>query len=392
MKQAEKMRTNPNFLEPIQSIYVHVPFCRKKCGYCDYYSVNTALADYDAYFEGIKQELEETIQFLKVKGQHLDKLKTLYFGGGTPSVLPPNIMRDLIALFKHSVGFDENIEITMEVNPETHSKDTVLAAIQSGVNRISLGYQAKQNSILKKIGREHNHQDFFDILAYIRKNGIENISCDLMFGLPGQTLDDVKESAEELVALQIPHISFYSLILEEGTLFFRQYNQHPELLPSDDLEREMYDYLLQYFVGNDYHYYELSSAAKNGYYSRHNYNYWTTKPYLGLGPGAHGYFAGLRKGNIRSIKKWLEDPFGNAEREEIDFELAMREYAMLAFRLEEGFSPAQFANRFGIQNPFQEEINRLIDKKLIQFNQVKETFSLTRKGLDFANEVFIEFV
>lgn len=383
---------NPNFLEPIQSIYVHVPFCRKKCGYCDYHSVNTALADYQDYFAGIKQELDETTKFLKTKGLQLSKLKTLYFGGGTPSVIPPNIMRDLIALFESSVGFADNIEISMEVNPESHSKETVIAAITAGVNRISLGYQAKQNSILDKIGREHNHQDFLDTLTYIRENGVENISCDLMFGLPGQTLDDVRESAEELVALQIPHISFYSLILEEGTLFFRQYNKHPELLPSDDLEREMYDYLLHYFESNNYHYYELSSAAKEGYYSRHNYNYWTTKPYLGLGPGAHGYFAGLRKGNVRSMKKWRENPFGSAELEKIDFELAMREYAMLAFRLSEGFSPAQFENRFGIQNPFQEEISRLIDKKLIQFNPTKETFSLTRKGLNFANEVFIEFV
>ncbi len=385
-------RKNPNCLEKISSVYVHVPFCHAKCGYCDYYSLNTSLADYAAYYQGIEEELTATLAYCKEQQVEISPLQTLYFGGGTPSVLPPQILQQIISLCRERLGFAERIEITMEVNPEPISKETVLAGIAAGVNRISLGFQAKQDKLLQKIGRHHSYHDFWNTLDYICQAGIENISCDLMFGLPGQTLTDVVESAQDLIKLQIPHISFYSLILEENTLFYLQYQKHPELLPSEDLERDMYAALLQLFSAAGYEYYELSSTAKPGYYSRHNYNYWTTKPYLGLGPGAHGYFAGIRKGNIRSFKKWLADPFYSAEFEKIDFDLAMREYAMLAFRLNSGFSVTKFERRYGVKNPFQTELAKLLHKKLIYFNEQKQAYVLTRKGLDFANEVFIEFI
>lgn len=385
-------RKNPNCLENINSIYIHVPFCHAKCGYCDYYSLNTSLANYAAYYQGIAEELAETTAYCREQNIAIDPLKTLYFGGGTPSVLPPQILQKIIFLCRDSFGFNENIEITLEVNPEPISKATVLAGIAAGVNRISLGFQAKQDELLQRIGRRHSYQDFLSTLKYIQQAGVNNISCDLMFGLPGQTLTDVEQSALDLIRLQIPHISFYSLILEEHTLFYKRYHEHPERLPSEDLERRMYARLLQMFSAADYEYYELSSTAKPGYYSRHNYNYWTTKPYLGFGPGAHGYFAGVRKGNIRSLKKWLSDPFHSAEFETIDFDLAMREYAMLTFRLSSGFSISEFEKRFALQNPFQNELEKLLHKGLIYFNKQKQAYVLTEKGLDFANEVFIEFI
>ena len=387
-----KLQKNPNIDDPIENLYIHVPFCHKKCGYCDYYSIVSQTADYESFLEAIKKEWKITKNYLEKNHNPLRPLKTLYFGGGTPSVLSPQILTQLINYFESEIGFASDIEITMEVNPEPIGQETVLAGIKTGVNRISLGFQDKQDHLLKKIGRLHSYQDFLRMLDLIREQGIKNISCDLMFGLPDQNIEEALISAQTLIDLQIPHISFYSLILEENTLFYKKYAKHPELLPSEDSEREMYRQLLNIFESNQYQYYELSSVAKDNYFSRHNYNYWSTKPYLGLGPGAHSYFNGIRKGNIRSIKDWALDPWKSAEIEEIDFDLAMREYAMLAFRLNEGFSVEKFEKRFLIKNPFEKELKNLIEQGLIVKDQQFEQYYLNPKGLDFANLVFMEFL
>lgn len=322
----------------------------------------------------------------------LKKLKTLYIGGGTPSALPTDVMTSIINLIRKRIGFDPKIEITIEVNPEPIGQETVLAAIAAGANRISLGFQAKQNHLLKKIGRLHTYEDFQNILKLIRKSGVDNISCDLMFGLPGQSLSDALDSARTLIELQIPHISFYSLTLEKGTLFYKKYYDFPELLPSDDLERAMNRQLIDTFVKNGYEYYELSSCALTGYRSQHNYNYWTTKPYLGLGPSAHCYYNGIRKGNAPSLKTWLTDPTKNSEIEIVDNFRSMQEYAMLAFRMADGFAPSRFKERYQSDHPFEEEIDRLLKKELIYFSSIKKSYCLTDAGMDFGNQVFVEFI
>lgn len=386
-----KQKINPNINDPIENLYIHVPYCHQKCGYCDYYSVVKS-PDYDLFLSGIKKEWEMTKSYIQKHNNRLAPLKTLYFGGGTPSILPPKILKNIIVFFEQEIGFDPQIEMTLEVNPEPQGQETVVAGIESGINRISLGFQAQQDELLKKIGRIHLFQDFLEMLTLIRKNRLENISCDLMFALPDQTLADVLKSAQTLIDLDIPHVSFYSLDLEENTPFYKKYHQSPELLPSTAEEREMYYQLLKIFEKNTYHYYELSSVAKNNLYSRHNTNYWSTRPYLGLGPSAHSYFNGIRKGNIRSIKAWLDDPWQNAEFETIDLELAMREYAMLVFRQAKGFSVKEFENRFRIKNPFELELESLIKQKLIIQDQTENRYYLSKQGLDFANLVFMEFL
>lgn len=383
---------NPNIDDPVSSIYVHVPFCRSKCGYCDFYSLVSGRADFAAYAAGIQRELKTSLAYLDQRGVRLAPLKSLYFGGGTPSALPAEMMAGLMDLFRDKLAFAPDIEITMEVNPEKSGRETVKQAIAGGVNRISLGYQAKQDRLLKKIGRIHSYGDFRAMLDLVYSLGLRNVSCDLMFGLPGQDLGDVLESARDLVKLEVPHISFYSLILEPGTRFYRTYSRRPELLPSEALERLMYHDLLSYFKSQGFRYYELSSAARPGYYSRHNYNYWTGRPYLGLGPGAHGYFNGQRKGNVRSLARWLENPWESAEFEEISGELAVREYAMLAFRLDRGFSPQDFQKRFAVSNPFAEELASLEARKLIYWDETEASYRLSQQGLDFANQVFMEFL
>ncbi|HHT24251.1 MAG TPA: radical SAM family heme chaperone HemW [Clostridiaceae bacterium] len=383
---------NPNITDPIESLYIHVPFCTRKCGYCDFYSLSSKVADFSAFYYGLQAELAATLADIELNNLHLNKLKTLYIGGGTPSVLPHDVMTSIIDLIRKEIGFTQDLEFTVEINPELNGHNTVLAAIEAGANRISIGYQTKQDSLLQKIGRLHSYEDFLIILNLIRESGIENISCDLMFGLPDQTLKDVLESAEQLIELKIPHISFYSLILEQGTLFYKKYAEHPELLPSDDLERLMYRELLDLFEQHQYQYYELSSTAKPGFYSKHNYNYWSTKPYLGLGPSAHSYYNGIRRGNVRSFKKWSDNPFTSAELEPVNFFQAMQEYAMLTFRLAVGFSPEKFKQRFGINQPFDAELERLLNKDLIYYNSNTKSYILTKKGLDFGNQVFIEFV
>lgn len=390
MKQGNNI--NPNKIDSISSLYLHLPFCTKKCGYCDYYSIPTKAANFDEFYQGVKKELQVTLQYLNDNNNKLSKLKTFYIGGGTPSALPPEIISKLIQLIKYEIGLDRGCEFTIEVNPEPHGHETVLTAISLGANRISLGYQAKQDHLLEKIGRLHSYKDFLEILQIVKSKGLENISCDLMFALPDQTLAEVLASAEQLISLEIPHISLYSLILEEGSLFFHQYANKPELLASEDLEREMNAKLIDLLKKSGYHYYELSSASRPGYHSRHNYNYWTGKPYLGIGPAAHSYFNGIRKGNLASIKKWQAEPWNSSDFETIDFELAMREYAMLAFRLAEGFSAEKFKKRFGIAHPFSAELINLAQRDLITEIDSKKLYRLTPKGLDLANQVFMEFL
>ncbi|HHU53784.1 MAG TPA: radical SAM family heme chaperone HemW [Clostridiaceae bacterium] len=388
----ESKQNNPNITDPIESLYIHVPFCTRKCGYCDFYSLSSKVADFSDFYYGLQAELAATLSDIAQNDLHLNKLKTFYIGGGTPSVLPHDVMTCIINLIRKEIGFAQDLEFTVEVNPEPIGHKTVEAAIEAGANRISIGYQAKQDSLLQKIGRLHTFADFLTTLNLVRTAGVENISCDLMFGLPDQTLNDVLESAEQLIELEIPHISFYSLILEQGTLFYKKYAEHSELLPSDDLERKMYRELLDLFEQHQYQYYELSSTAKPGFYSRHNYNYWSTKPYLGLGPAAHSYYNGIRRGNVRSFRKWSENPFNSAELEPVNFFQAMQEYAMLAFRLAAGFSPDKFKQRFGIDQPFDAELERLLNKDLISYNSNIKAYLLTEKGLDFGNQVFMEFV
>lgn len=383
---------NPNLTDPISSLYIHVPFCTKKCSYCDYYSISSQAPEFDLYYQGLVRELEQTLAFIEQHHNRLVKLETLYFGGGTPSILPPSLVVKIISLIRERIGFSDNIEITMEVNPEPVCHDTVVSGIEQGVNRISLGFQASQNSILKTIGRLHTFENFLETLALVRSHGIENVSADLMFGLPGQSLEDTLESGQTLLRLGIPHISFYSLILEERTLFYKRYFKHPELLPDEDLERAMYRSLMALFKTHQYRYYELSSMARSGFASRHNSVYWTTRPYLGIGPAAHSYFNGMRKGNVRSLKRWLEDPWQSSEIETIDFELAAREYAMLAFRTAEGYSEERFRQRFAIQSPFGAELERLLEQGLIRYDIENTSYVLTDHGLDFANLVFMEFL
>ncbi|MGI6580530.1 MAG: radical SAM family heme chaperone HemW [Saccharofermentanales bacterium] len=383
---------NPNITDPIESLYIHVPFCTRKCGYCDFYSISSKVADFSAFYQGLQTELAATLSDIEHNKLPLNRLKTLYIGGGTPSVLPHDVITSLTELIRTEIGFAQDLEFTVEVNPEPIGHNTVVAAIAAGANRISIGYQAKQDFLLQKIGRLHTFADFLTTLNLVRTAGVENISCDLMFGLPDQTLNNVLESAGQLIELEIPHISFYSLILEQGTLFYKKYAEHPELLPSDDLERLMYRELLDLFEKHQFQYYELSSTAKPGFYSRHNYNYWSTKPYLGLGPAAHSYYNGIRRGNVRSFKEWSENPFTSSELEPVSFFQAMQEYAMLSFRLASGFSPDKFKQRFGIDQPFESELERLLNKDLIYYNPNSKSYILTEKGLDFGNQVFLEFV
>lgn len=388
----ESKQHNPNITDPIESLYIHVPFCTRKCGYCDFYSISSKVADFSAFYQGLQEELAATLAEITQNNLRMNKLKTFYIGGGTPSVLPHDVMTCTINLIRKEIGFAQDLEFTVEVNPEPIGHNTVVAAIAAGANRISIGYQAKQDFLLQKIGRLHTFADFLTTLNLVRTAGVENISCDLMFGLPDQTLNNVLESAVQLIELEIPHISFYSLILEQGTLFYKKYAEHPELLPSDDLERLMYRELLDLFEKHQFQYYELSSTAKPGFYSRHNYNYWSTKPYLGLGPAAHSYYNGIRRGNVRSFKKWSDNPFTSSELEPVSFFQAMQEYAMLSFRLASGFSPDKFKQRFGIDQPFESELERLLNKDLIYYNPNSKSYILTKKGLDFGNQVFLEFV
>lgn len=353
----------------MESIYIHIPFCKQKCLYCDFnsYCGREELA-YE-YFDALKREIQE---------YEFSSLKTIYFGGGTPSYIDKKYIGEILKLLK----FNSETEITLEVNPGTASREKFEAYRKFGVNRISIGLQTTQDSILKEIGRIHTLDDFENTYNLARSCGFNNISVDLMFGLPNQTLDDLKESLEYLISKNPEHISCYSLILHDDIF---------ENLPSDDIEREMYHYIIKRLREAGYIQYEISNFAKQGFESRHNLCYWNQQEYVGVGAGASSYVNDVRFKNVSKIEDYILK--NEREIEEVQsFDDKLNEYMILRLRLMDGVSIDVVNEKFNIDvlKRYETEIKRLVELNLIEINDT--SIILTDKGLDFANVVWEEFV
>ena len=353
----------------MEYIYIHIPFCKQKCLYCDFNS-----------FCGKENLVREYIVSLKkeIKEYDFSLLKTIYFGGGTPSYIDEKYIGEILELLK----FDNNTEITLEVNPGTVSKEKFEAYRKFGVNRISIGLQATQDTILKKIGRIHSLADFENTYNLARECGFTNISVDLMFGLPNQTLDNVKESLEYIISKNPEHISCYSLILHDDIF---------DNLPSDDVERKMYHYIIKRLTEAGYIQYEISNFAKQGFESRHNLCYWNQQEYVGVGAGASSYVDSVRFKNISKIEEYILK--NEREIEEVQtFDDKLNEYMILKLRLLEGVSVESAKEKFNVDvlERYKDELDRLVHLELIE---ITDTYiRLTDKGLDFANVVWEEFV
>lgn len=376
-------------------IYIHIPFCKQKCYYCDFVSYANKEEKIQEYIKCLQEEIG--IESEKYKNEEYE-ITTIYIGGGTPSFIDDSYIERIINTIKQNYKLYENPEITIEVNPGTTNEKKIKKYKDIGINRISIGLQTTKDNLLKQIGRIHTYEEFLNCYKIVKKIGIDNINVDLMLGLPNQTLEDLKESLIEVINLKPNHISLYSLILEENTILEKMVSQNMTKLPEEDLEREMYWTTKNILEENGYIHYEISNFSKKGYESKHNLNCWGQKEYLGFGVAAHSYIKNKRYCNTNNIEDYIKNIqngkiLNNRTICEIQNKIEeQKEYMLLGLRKIQGIDIQEFKNKF-IDNPiyiFHKELEKLIKEELVEIdlNQIK----LTSKGLDFANLVWEEFV
>lgn len=320
-------------------IYIHIPFCIKKCGYCDFCSFPSGNG------EIIRSYTEELCRRIALANGKEYTVDTVYFGGGTPSLLPPACIEKIFGALHQSFDICDNAEITLECNPATADADYFRAVRSFGINRLSIGLQSASERELSLLGRVHGVSDFVQCFGDARSAGFDNISADLMYGIPEQTLKSLEYSVNFLTALQPEHISAYGLTVEEGTDFYRRRNELE--LADGDMQAEMYLLCSDLLSDAGYEKYEISNFARDKRISRHNMRYWTGEEYLGFGVAAHSYFNGERFGNSREIKAFIGGKDIVSERQAISEKERRLEYVMLRMRLTQGVDAAEYAEKFG---------------------------------------------
>lgn len=367
-------------------LYIHIPFCKQKCKYCDFISFSNKTNYVERYIEALKKETIKNKNNLKCF-----EITTIYFGGGTPSYIDSFYILEVLNTIKQNYRLKENAEITIEVNPGTIDEDKLKSYFNAGINRLSIGLQTTNNDLLKLIGRIHTYEEFLHTYNVARKVGFKNINVDLMIGLPKQKIDDVEKSLEELIILNPEHISVYSLIVEEGTLIEKEINDGILKLPDEQLERKEYWLVKTMLENAGYKHYEISNFGKIGFESKHNLNCWDQKEYLGFGLAAHSYLNKTRYSNEEDIDKYLNN--NKIIMHEVqDKKTEEKEYMLLGLRKIDGIKISEFKNKF-VDSPiylFRNELNKLVEEDLLEvdINSIK----LTNKGIDLANIVWEEFI
>ena len=376
-------------------IYVHIPFCKQKCKYCDFVSFQCMEDKEEEYFNCLIEEIVDKSKELKNDKISID---TIYIGGGTPSIVKTGYVQEIINTIFDNYKVEKNAEITIEVNPGTVDEEKMRKYYETGINRISIGLQSANDKLLNMLGRIHTYREFEKAYSYARKAGFKNINVDLMIGLPNQTMDDVKESLQRIIEKSPEHISVYSLIVEENTKMYDLIETGKLQLPDEELEREMYWKVKEILERNGYEHYEISNFSKPGYQSKHNSNCWKQHDYLGFGVAAHSYYDGMRYSNIDNLKQYIENMKNKEAVYNVVFhenqskEDMMKEFMLLGLRKIDGVKISDFKEKF-VDNPlyiFRNELNRLSCEKLIEVNE--NEIKLTDKGLDLANMVWAEFV
>ena len=343
------------------------------------------------YLRALDKEME-----LTVHANPPGRIKSIFVGGGTPTVLKPDEMEYFLQSVKrHFPEWSDDIEFSMEANPGTTDLEKLSVMREGGVNRISFGVQAFQNSLLTGIGRIHDTDDVYRSLENARRAGFDNMSIDLMFGLPNQTLDMLTESVDKALELGLPHYSIYSLKVEENTLFHTMYQRNQLPLPDEEDELNMYLLLMERMQAAGYKQYEISNFAKPGFESRHNMTYWRNEDYYGLGAGAHGYIGRQRHVNIKGVNPYNETAnqgLPRLESFEVSREEAMEDFLMVGLRVLDGVSRSRFRQQFGIsmEEVFAGPLNKMIGAGLL--DSTDDGYKLSSKGILFGNDVFAEFI
>ena len=369
-------------------LYIHIPFCKMKCHYCDFPSYSGKEALMIDYARALSTEIESACK---------DKeITTIFIGGGTPTYLCIEGWKIIEKAIKKLNIVKEGFEFTIEGNPKTFNKNQLELFKSMGVNRISMGLQASQECHLKTLGRIHSFEDFKNSFNMVRDAGINNINVDLMFGLPGQSLKEWMETLKVVTDLNPEHLSCYSLIIEEGTRFYNLYESGKLILPTEDIERDMYEKTIPFLKERGYFQYEISNFSKKGYECKHNLIYWSLENYIGCGSSSHSYLNGVRYRNEEKVETYIKsmkekgsalvETITNEEKDE------MEEFMFLGLRKIEGISIEEFNKRFkvSIYNVYNDVIEKYLNLKLLTLKGNR--LFLTEKGVELSNQVMADFM
>lgn len=373
------------------SLYVHIPFCASKCYYCDFNSYVSTGEVMDRYLDGLEQEIG-----LLAKEMSWEPLQTVFFGGGTPTMFNSKQTERMLSILNRNFSLAEGAEVSVEANPGTVTPDKLRILKEGGVNRLSFGVQSFNDLILKKLGRLHDSITVYESFELARKAGFDSINLDLMFGLPGQTLDIFQDTLNRIIDLGPEHISAYSLKVEEGTPFAVWQERGKLQLPPEEDELEMYDRIIAQLQTNGYEMYEISNFAKPGHECRHNQVYWRNEPYLAAGAGAHGYVNNVRYVIEPNVPSYIETSVSGKrpviEHEEIEEPIRREDTMILGLRLLRGVDYSRFREKHGISmhEVFGSEIDKMAAKGWLTADS--EGVRLTRQALPIGNEVFLEFL
>ena len=377
-------------------LYLHIPFCVRKCNYCDFFSASGTPKEQADYVSAMVQEIQS---YQELSREY--EVQTIFLGGGTPSLLTPEQIEKIFTTIYHIFSVNENAEITMEMNPGTVDIEKLRAMKAAGVNRLSIGLQSAQNEELKMLGRIHTYEEFLETWKLVEQAGFKNRNIDLMSALPGQTIESYEDTLSKVLALEPEHISAYSLILEEGTVFYDWYekgklDRGAWKLPSEEEEYAMGELTIQRLAEAGMHRYEISNYAKSGKECRHNLGYWDRVEYLGIGAGSSSLIKGERFDHIRDRKAYIEK-IRNGEsilidREILSVESQMEEFMYLGLRKIEGVSRTDFQNYFGknVDDVYGEILDKLEEEQLLEFSG--DRIRLTHRGMDVSNCVLAEFL
>ncbi|MBC1932606.1 radical SAM family heme chaperone HemW [Listeria seeligeri] len=373
------------------AVYIHIPFCEHICYYCDFNKVFLEGQPVDEYVDLLIKEMQIT-----AANKQMEPIDTVFVGGGTPTTLNEAQIAKLCTAIQEIFPMKEEVEFSFEANPGDLSVAKVQTMKDYGVNRISMGVQSFNNDLLKKIGRIHTVKDVYQSVENMRTVGFENVSIDLIFSLPGQTEADFRDTLNQALALDLPHYSAYSLIIEPKTIFYNLMQKGKLFLPGQDAEANMYDLLLVEMEKHGRKQYEISNFAKEGFESKHNITYWSNEHYYGFGAGAHGYIGNTRYSNFGPIKKYMEPLQENKlpvfQQKELTLKEKMEEEMFLGLRKVSGVSKARFQRKFGqdLDATFQNAIQKTMAKGWLENNE--ENVALTRNGRFLGNNVFQEFL
>ena len=369
---------------PLNSLYIHIPFCKEKCYYCSFISLVDKNNCKDVYINALSKEISTVLE--TYRGINLN---SIYIGGGTPSLLKLQQIENIIkSIYKYS-KINDLTEITIEVNPGTVDFSYLKGLKELGINRLSIGIQSFNDEILKRINRIHNAEEAVITVETARKAGFDNISIDIIHGLPGQTMEIWKNTLNQALKLDIEHISTYGLKIEEGTVFGKK---PPQNLPDEELGSQMYIKTAEILEENNFIHYEISNYAKAGHESKHNLAYWKNEEYFGFGLSAHGYINGYRYSNTAKLNDYIENSVTRAETHQVSFKEEIEEAIFLGLRLMEGINLDKFRQEYGFD--LYKEFRQVIDKYMnYEFMQIKEGYlRLTLNGILVSNSILADFL